>query len=188
MEAILPSLVQHDEPGSRSVRSVYLEHGTFIWKSLLRLGVREADCEDALQDVLVVVHRKLPTFDPARARCTSWLFGIALRVARNYRRRAHNRREVFGEPCPPATGREDGPERALERTRAQAELARILDGMSPVKRATFVMFELEGLSCEEIGAQTGVPVGTVHSRLHAARRDFERALTRLRAAERRRDG
>jgi RNA polymerase sigma-70 factor (ECF subfamily) len=74
---------------------------------------------------------------------------------------------------------ESTPELELERLRAQRRLERILDRMSPVKRATFIMFELEGLPCEQIAEVTGVPVGTVYSRLHSARRQFERLLRRV---------
>ena len=51
------------------------------------------------------------------------------------------------------------------------------------RRALFVMFELDEMSCEEIAEVLGVPVGTVHSRLHAARKEFQAALTRFSARE-----
>ena len=57
--------------------------------------------------------------------------------------------------------------------REQLERAeRVLGRMSPVKRTVFVMFELEGLSCQEIADELGLPVGTVYSRLHSARQLF----------------
>lgn len=177
MEGILPALV--DEPTSRwDVRGVYVEHGPFIHRTLLRLGVREADVDDALQQVLVVVHRRLADYD-ASSPITAWLFGIALRVARGQRRRAHLWREVLLRAPQEDLADESTPEQELERLRAQRRLERILDRMSPVKRATFIMFELEGLSCDQIAEVTGVPVGTVYSRLHSARRQFERSLPRV---------
>jgi RNA polymerase sigma-70 factor (ECF subfamily) len=80
------------------------------------------------------------------------------------------------------------PETELEIARRRDTLNRVLDSLSPVKRATFVMFELEGLSCDEIAALTGVAVGTVHSRLFSARREFECALRRKRREPGGRDG
>lgn len=127
-----------------------------------------------------MVHRKLGEFDPARGPMKTWLFGIALRVAQGHRRRAYVRREIPAEAVDAATTA-CTPEDELHLARARRDLMTILDGLSPIKRATFVMFELEGMSTDEIAAVTGVPVGTVHSRLFAARRDFERGLKRLRA-------
>ena len=68
--------------------------------------------------------------------------------------------------------------------REQRELAeRALNRLEVAKRATFVMFEIESLSCTEIAELMNVPVGTVYSRLHSARRQLEKRLTpRSRAA------
>ena len=56
----------------------------------------------------------------------------------------------------------------------------MLDGLDLEKRAVFVMFELEQMPCAEIAELTGLPVGTVHSRLHAARQQFAEAAARFR--------
>jgi RNA polymerase sigma-70 factor (ECF subfamily) len=157
---------------------VHAEHADFVWRSLARLGVREGDLADVLQEVFLVVHRRLQTYDGS-SKLTSWLFGICLRSASAYRRRAFRRREQ-----PLTAGREpaapDGsdPERAFD---AREKLAAILDGMPLDKRAIFVMFEIDGMSSQAIADALDVPVGTVHSRLYAARRAFEKALVRLRA-------
>ncbi len=128
-----------------------------------------------MQEVLLVVHRRADSFDPARARVTTWLFGICLRVARGYRRRQQRRRESPVDSAPECCDAET-PETELGRRDAQRRLLAALDAMSVEKRAAFVLFELEGLSCGEIAELMGVPVGTVHSRIHAARRIFKRAL------------
>ena len=54
-----------------------------------------------------------------------------------------------------------------------------LDTLTPEKRTVFILYELEGESCDAIAAGLGIPVGTVYSRLHSARRDFARAHDRL---------
>src|SRR5688572_24262740 len=79
-----------------SLRALYEEHFQFVWRSLRRLGVREADVPDAVQDVFLVVHRKLPEFE-GRSKVTTWLFGIALRVARDRQKLAYTRRQVDDE-------------------------------------------------------------------------------------------
>lgn len=75
-------------PDVLDVASIHESHADFVWCSLQRLGVRPADLEDALQEVFVVVHRKLSSFDGS-SRLSTWLFGISMRVASAYRRKAH---------------------------------------------------------------------------------------------------
>jgi RNA polymerase sigma-70 factor (ECF subfamily) len=160
------------------VTAVYREHGDFVWRTLQRMGVPAADLDDVLQEVFVVVHRRLASYD-GRSKPTTWLYGICLRIASRHRRRAYFRREVRHEDT-----REDAdlatPERALEQVEAARRLERLLATLAPEKRAVLVMFEIEEKSCQEIAEVSGVPIGTVHSRLHAARADLERAVARER--------
>ena len=83
-----------DAPHALEVRTIYREHGRFVWLSLQRLGIHPSDLDDVAQDVFMVVHRRLDTFD-RRARISTWLFGICMRVAANYRRRRRWTREVL---------------------------------------------------------------------------------------------
>jgi RNA polymerase sigma-70 factor (ECF subfamily) len=165
-------------PHEVEVRTIYREHGRFVWLSLQRLGVHPSDLDDVAQDVFMVVHRRLTTFD-RRARISTWLFGICMRVAANYRRRRRWTHEVL------SGGLEDERPAALTAAddvlvrREQRELAeRALNRLEVAKRATFVMFEIESLSCQEIAELMSVPVGTVYSRLHSARRQLEKHLSR----------
>jgi RNA polymerase sigma-70 factor (ECF subfamily) len=163
--------------------SIHEEHAQFVWLSLQRLGVRTTDIEDLLQEVFIVVHKRLATFDGS-ARMTTWLFGICLRVAAAHRRRAYNRREsIVPAPADEALADSASPEDLASNRQAQARLAAILDTMDLEKRAIFVMFELDELSCEEIAEILGVPLGTVYSRLHAARKAFGAAVARFEARE-----
>jgi RNA polymerase sigma-70 factor (ECF subfamily) len=170
--------VAPDAPQTLEVRTIYREHGRFVWLSLQRLGIHPSDLDDVAQDVFMIVHRRLGTFD-RRARISTWLFGICMRVAANYRRRRRWTREVL------SGGDEDDRPSALAPAddilvrREQRELAeRALNRLQVAKRATFVMFEIESLSCQEIAELMNVPVGTVYSRLHSARRQLEKHLSR----------
>jgi RNA polymerase sigma-70 factor (ECF subfamily) len=160
------------------VRGIYSAHGRFVWLSLQRLGIKPADLDDVAQDVFMIVHRRLDTFD-RRSRITTWLFGICMRVAANYRRRRRWTREILSggvEDERPATlvAADD-----LLVHREERELAeRALNRLDVARRATFVMFELESLSCQEIAELMNVPVGTVYSRLHSARRELEKTIAR----------
>jgi RNA polymerase sigma-70 factor (ECF subfamily) len=178
VDASLPSLaVAGGRARELDLRRLYLEQGAFLWRSLERLGVRESDLEDVMQEVLMVVHRRASSFDSRRSKITTWLFGICLRVARGHRRRAYFRREKLHETVFDRA-HERTPETDLEQRDLERKLKLILDQMSLEKRATFVLFELEGLPCEQIAELMGVPLGTVHSRIHSARAQFKAALNK----------
>jgi len=162
------------------VVAVHDAHAAFVWKTLLRLGVREADAADLVQEVFVVVHEKRRYFDPGRAKVTTWLYGICLHLARNYGRKAYIVRERPTDEPELGGGAYDD----AERVEARRTVARILDRLEPEQRALVVMFEVEGLTCPEIAEVLGVPVGTVYSRLSAARE----ALCAEAKRERRREG
>lgn len=170
------------------VTAIHAAHADFVWATLQRFGVRDADLEDMLQEVFIVVHRRLDSYD-GTSKMTTWLFGIAMRVAAAHRRRAHVRRERAVEEVPEdttSTNPTESPEEAAMRRQAQTRLQEILDAMDLERRAVFVMFEIEELSCDEIANVMGVPTGTVYSRLHKARKEFEAGLARIEARDRHR--
>ena len=183
-----PSL-EHALPASRGevekldVRTVHARHADFVWRSLQRLGVPRSDLEDAIQEVFVVVHRQLHAFD-GNAKVTSWLFAICLRIASNWRRLARFRYETAAEGAYEAADTHASQLEQLERAQTHRTLNQLLDSLEPDKRAILVMHEIEGASCDEIADVMGIPVGTVHSRLHRARADLREALARTRARER----
>ena len=171
--------------GRTSFRQVYDDHFRFVWRSLRRLGVREADIADTVQEVFVVVHRKLAEFE-GHSKMTTWLFAISMNVARDHRSSAVVRREIATEGDV-LSAHEDpradvGAE--AERHQKQALLEKILDEMPEEQRTVFVLFELEGMSGIEIAELVDIPVGTVHSRLRLAREDFRRAVSRVDARDR----
>lgn len=159
---------------------VYEQYADFVWRSLQHLGVRNADLEDLGQEVFVTVHRKLGTFD-GRSKLTTWLFGICLNLVQRHRRRAYLRLE-FLHAEPPERVDPETPDSRYATEEARVRLARLLEKLSPERRATFVLFEVEGVSCEEIAELTSVPVGTVYSRLHLARKQVAATAARLRRA------
>jgi RNA polymerase sigma-70 factor, ECF subfamily len=163
------------------VETVHAEHGDFVWASLQRLGAREADLEDHFQEVFLVVHQRGEDFE-GRSLITTWLFGICRRVIAAHRRRAWVRRERATE-VPPETVASGSPDASLEQAEAQARLREILDSMDLDRRAVFVMAVLEEMPADEIAVVVGAPIGTVYSRLHAARKDFDESLRRIEARD-----
>lgn len=162
--------------------AVHAKHGPFVWATLQRLGVRDAYLDDLYQEVFIVVHKRLSSFDTS-APMPPWLFGICVRVAAAHRRRAHHRREQVTDAVHTAEVRSDRrtPEDDASHEQSRQQLQAILDEMDLARRAIFVMFEIDELSCDEIAATLGIPVGTVYSRLHHARKEFGRAVERWRA-------
>jgi RNA polymerase sigma-70 factor (ECF subfamily) len=165
-------------------REVYEEQFRFVWRTLRELGVQERDVADAVQDVFVVVYRKLPEFE-GRSKLTTWLFAICMRVASDRRRLAHVRREVPDtEALDARVDDAAGPAQCAERRQQVALLERALEALPDEQRAVFVLFELKGEPCEEIAAALGAPLGTIYSRLRLGREAFRKALSRLNARER----
>ena len=161
---------------------VYREFFPFVWRSAKRLGVAEASLDDVVQEVFVIVHRRLETFE-GRSSLSTWLFGITLRVARDHRRSV-TRREVRNAVDPDTLrGAGLGPSEALEREQAVRCLYAILDELSDERRELFVMADLEGIPMGDVAATLGINVNTGYARLRAARQAFEAALSRYRARD-----
>lgn len=158
-----------------SFRHVYRSHYTFVWRSLLRLGVDDSAVDDAVQDVFIVVHRKLGDFE-GRAAVRTWLFAIARRIALRYRDRA--RRRAQDEPetdTPTDRGR---PDKALSCNEALQQLQDWLDELDEDKRAVFVLSEFEQMRAPEIASMLGANLNTVYARLRAARQHVARRARR----------
>ena len=182
---LIPSDTVADPPVKQpEFREIYQQHFRFVWRALRRLGVNEADVADAVQDVFIVVHAKLADFE-GRSKMTTWLFGICLRVARDRRKRAHVRSEVVDEAAVAAQADERS-DVYLETERRQglSLLERIFEDMPTDQRVVFGMFELEGMTGEQISQMLDVPLGTVYSRLRLARDAFRRTAARLQARAR----
>lgn len=144
-----------------------------VWRTMRRLGPREADAEDLAQEVFLVIHRRLPAFE-GRSKLTTWVYGICVRVAADHRRRAHVRHEAPAL-LPEAPVEADQPERVARRE-ARERLDDALAGLDEDKRVVFVLYEIEELPMAEIAEVTGVPVQTAYARLYAARRLLAEAL------------
>jgi RNA polymerase sigma-70 factor (ECF subfamily) len=168
-------------PALPAIDAIYDAHFRYVWRCLRSLGVPDAALDDAVQDVFVVVQRKLSSFE-GRSELATWLYGIALRVARRYRVRA--RAEMAPRSEVDAVDMITG-ESALEHSERLALARHALDALDDEKREVFVFSQVEQMSAPEIAAITGVAVNTVYSRLRAARAAFDVEVRRLRAGTKR---
>jgi RNA polymerase sigma-70 factor (ECF subfamily) len=168
-------------------RDVYERWFDDIVKWLYALGVPGSDTEDLAQEIFLVVRRRLSQFTGGNL--AGWLYRITQLTVRDHRRRAWfknlvSRRREIDLAQLPTTG--ETPERSLERREHRRILQELLAKMSEKRRATFVLFEIEGYSGEEISLIQDVPLGTVWTRLHHARKDFWKLVADHARAERRR--
>jgi len=169
--------------GDRNGRVTHLDsgalfraHAPFVARFLARLGLESHELDDAVQEVFLIAHRR-GGFDEGQAHPTTWLAAIALRVASGLRRSRRRRDNNAADPQSEASG--PTPFETLAATESLRRVQRALDGLSLEHRATFVLYEIEGESCESIAEGMGVPIGTVYSRLHAARGAFLKGHARL---------
>jgi RNA polymerase sigma-70 factor (ECF subfamily) len=165
---------------------LFKEHAAYVWRVLRRLGVHESDIEDVCQEVFLVIHRKLAGFE-GRSSVRTWVYGICVRVAADYRKRASRRKETVTE-SPPEQASASDPHGEAAGRQARALLDRIMSELDDDKRAVFVLYEIEELKMSDVAEAVGCPVQTAYSRLHAARDHVEKAATRLAAERRAPDG
>lgn len=181
-----PALAEPSE--ARSFEAIYDLYFDFVWRNLRRLGVPEAYLDDAAQEVFLVVHRRLAGLEQ-RAALKQWIFGIALRVARDTRRSMkrkspHTQRaDASVEADSIADDRAPRPDERTERSEAARLLHKLLEELDDEKRAVFVLAELEQMTAPEIAEALSVNLNTVYARLRAARREFEQAALREQARD-----
>ncbi len=164
---------------------VYREHAATVARWAQRLLGPRGDVEDVLHEVFLIAHRRLPTFR-GESLVTTWLYGITQRVVYGVRRRARWRSWLhLGREGDDIAGEAPTPLRVLEGQRAAALTYELLDELPEAERSALILFELEGLSGEEIAALTGERIGTVWVRLSRARARFRKRFV---ARERRSPG
>lgn len=149
------------------------------------LGGPDADRDDLVQDVFLVVYRRLPDFDGQNV--AGWLYQIARRRVRDFRRLSWvkylmARRQPLSEGL---TSSGASPAEQLESKQRGALLERLLLALNADQRAAFVLFEIEGYSGEEIARLQGVPINTVWARIHKARKKLELQIARAERREKR---
>lgn len=167
-----------EESASR-IRVLVDEHFDSIWRLLRRLGIPESGVDDAAQQVFLTATKKLSQI--AAGSEYAFLFGIALRVAADERRKLRRRAEVpgleetgFSHSLPP-------PDELVDQRKARHTVDGILDGMPLELRTVLVLYEMEEMTMAEIAVLLAIPAGSVASRLRRARLHFHDCVRRYRA-------
>jgi RNA polymerase sigma-70 factor (ECF subfamily) len=154
-------------------RDIYETWFDDVVRWMYALGAPAGDTEDIAQEIFLVVRRQLSRFRGGNL--AGWLYEIARRKVRDHRRRSWFKHVVLRqqdidltEVASPGAGPAGSFEHAERRRVFQALVAK----MSEKLRTTFVFFEIEGYSGEEIARIQDIPLGTVWTRLHHARKEF----------------
>jgi RNA polymerase sigma-70 factor, ECF subfamily len=161
-------------PQPLDLSALYAAHARVVWRTLARLGVSEASIEDAVQEVFLTAYQHRADFE-GRSAVSTWLLGIAVRVAANARRSQD--RQGFVVPLSvelPSDAR--GLDEALERRRRLFELDQVLRQLPDAQREVVVLMELEQLSAPEVAEVLSVNVNTIYSRLRLGRAALATAL------------
>ncbi len=173
LRPVEPDLVRKAQGGdAEAFRALYDAHFGFALRTCLRLGLSEADAEDAVQETFAIAHRSLGRF--SEGRFSTWLYRIAANVTSAKLRRNRVRDALLGRWFVREEPLQAPPDAAYDEREAARKVREIVARLAPKKREVFALFELEGLSGEEIAERVGCPLATVWTRLHHARRDFER--------------
>lgn len=160
-------------PSVPSLDEVYRDHVDFVVRITRQLGVPPAHVEDVVHEVFIVVHRRLPEYEP-RGALRSWLYGITKRVVMHHRR--HAQRLSARERKAPVPAPAPDPHEDLARRRAAEAAEACLAQLDEDQRVVLVLADLEGMSAPQIAEAVGAKLNTVYSRLRLARRRFERLL------------
>jgi RNA polymerase sigma-70 factor, ECF subfamily len=171
-------LEQCDERASPvRLRELFEQHSAFVWRSLRRLGVAEADLDDMLQEVFLVVYHRLGDYEE-RDRARSWLYSICVRVASSQRRKVARRREnVVPEPTDQQVAAMQ--QQQLEDREALRLGHQLLSLLPEEQREVFVLYEIEHLPMAQIAATLACPLHTAYSRLRVARQKILAELARV---------
>jgi RNA polymerase sigma-70 factor (ECF subfamily) len=153
----------------------YTREFDYLCQTLRRLSVAESEIEDLAQEVFLVLHRNWAGYDASRP-IRPYLFGIAFRITSNQRRRIRElpSASVDLEDSSPR------PDQVLQAKQTRAVVLRALDRVPLVRRAILLMHDLDEVPMHDIASELSIPLFTAYSRLRKARKEFERAVRRLR--------
>ncbi len=163
--------------------AVYREYAPFVWRHARRLGVAPNAVDDVMQEVFVVVLRRLGDFEP-RASIRAWLSAILVRVVRTHRRGQARQRLEDVDTDTFADVRSAGPHEEAERAEAAREVRAILATMNAERRRALHLAALEERTAPEIAQALEVNLNTVYSRLRIGRREFRDIALRKRTSAR----
>lgn len=181
MSPVVESFTDGRSDGQLTFERVYDEFFDFVYRNARRLGVPPSAADDVVQEVFVVLHRRLSEYD-GRATLQSWVYGILANTVRDYRRSFRRKQAPLvaaehDEQLGPASSR-GSPERRAQLSQDLALLNELLEALPEDQRELIVLADLEQLSVPEICGCIGGNHNTVYSRLRVARDNLKAKLAR----------
>ncbi len=153
---------------------IYDRHADAVFGYFAR-RVPRGEVADLVAETFRIAFDTRHRFDPDRVRARPWLYGLATNVLRHHLRSAR-REQVAHLRLAPEPGAADGHEprsdAALDAAAEWPAVAAALDRLAPIDREALLLLAWEELSYADIAEATGVPVGTVRSRINRARRQL----------------
>ncbi|HKP57561.1 MAG TPA: sigma-70 family RNA polymerase sigma factor [Polyangiales bacterium] len=172
---------RQDARARPQVEEVYEQHFDFVWRTARRLGTPASQIDDVVQEVFVVVQRRLAEFE-GRSELKTWLFAITRRVVRAHlRQHARNRSASDEELDDLADVQTPDAESQMVADEDTRLLYALLDELDEEKREVFVLSELEEMSGPAIAEALDLHLSNVYARVRVARQAFDAALRRHRA-------
>jgi len=168
--------------------ALYRQHAPAVARWVAHLGGPRIDVDDLVHEIFLIAHRRLAEFR-GEAKVTTWLYRITERVVSGRRRRDRARRFMTRlwrgdvEESTAAMSRLT-PIEELERQQSRDAVYGVLDRLGEKYRSLLILFELEGMSGEEIAVLTGIKLATIWVRLRRARLLFLAELERDRGGVR----
>jgi RNA polymerase sigma-70 factor (ECF subfamily) len=156
---------------------LYDRHQASVSSFVRRATNDASDAEDLVHVTFMTAARAAGNFD-GRQSCRPWLVGIAARLLHRRKRGLSRWARALRELTVREGQRHTDPHRALSARDEVNRLSKALEKLSEPKRIVLLLAETEGLSSEDIATALQIPVGTVWTRLHHARRDLRRLLGR----------
>ena len=134
------------------------------------MGGPSSEQDDLIQDIYLIVHRKLPRFDGRNL--GAWLYRITANRVRDYRRLSWFKHVLGRDPLAieKLESADPTPVVVFEAAEKRRELDRLLSKLTSTLRTTFILFEIDGYTAEEIARLQAVSVNTVRARIHRARK------------------
>lgn len=170
-------------PSHPDFAAIYAAYFEFVWSCTRRMGIRESEMDDVVQDVFIVIHGKLSTLEKPES-LRSWIYGIIRRTASSHHR--SRRTTLYSDAEYDTSSSVAYPQSPTPLELAvQSDQTRLLwtllDKLEPAKREVLVLSELDEMTAPEIAAAIEIPLNTVYSRLRSARQDLDLALSRFQA-------
>lgn len=147
--------------------AVYADHHDFVWRNVMRLGLPYDQVDDAVQEVFLVVARKLAQFE-GKSSVRTWLFAITIRVCKHLQR-GRIRHDRFRRKLGAVERTRSNHTRPDQRSDAARTLHRLLAKLDEGKRHVFILSELEGMTGPEIAQTLNLSLPAVYARLRAAK-------------------